>query len=256
VSNKNLAGEKPKDFWTNAKFLDIQSRGHSQTEFLKLFAVPLKEKTGLDLAKCGAQPACYVYLDDGIFTGMTLIQSLSTWLKGDAPQNAVLHVIVIAGHIGGKQYAQTELNKVAKQLGKTIEFHWWALLSLEDRKININISDVLRPTIVPNDERTQVYAKSLQYSPVLRAPGNVGAKKFFSSEEGRNLLEQQLLMKGSLIRELSPRLPVYARPLGGMVLQTLGFGSTFVTYRNCPNNTPLAFWAGNPWNPLFPRKTN
>ena len=72
VVSKKLAGEKPVEFWKNAKFLNIQTRGSSQREFLTLFAIFLKQKTGLDLAKCGTTPACYVYLDDGIFTGMTL----------------------------------------------------------------------------------------------------------------------------------------------------------------------------------------
>jgi hypothetical protein len=256
VTGRNVVGENPQDFWRNSNFLDVQKRGQSQADFLKLFAVPLKEKTGLELAQCGAQPACYIYLDDGIFTGMTLIQSSTDWVKADAPQNATLHVIVIAGHVGGKHYAETKLQEVAKAAGKTITFRWWALLALEDRRANTNTSDVLRPTSIPNDTRTQAYAKSLKFPPVLRAAGNVGEKQIFSSEAGRNLLEQQLLMKGTYIREVAPRLPKYARPLGDMVLETLGFGSTFVTYRNCPNNTPLAFWAGDPWYPLFPRKTN
>lgn len=29
-----------------------------------------------------------------------------------------------------------------------------------------------------------------------------------------------------------------------------------LTYRNCPNNAPLAFWVDAPWYPLFPRTTN
>ena len=39
-------------------------------------------------------------------------------------------------------------------------------------------------------------------------------------------------------------------------LETLGFGSLIVTYRNCPNNAPLALWVDAPWYPLFPRTTN
>jgi hypothetical protein len=46
------------------------------------------------------------------------------------------------------------------------------------------------------------------------------------------------------------------RPLGHMTLVTLGFGSLIVTYRNCPNNAPLALWVDHPWYPLFPRTTN
>jgi hypothetical protein len=41
-----------------------------------------------------------------------------------------------------------------------------------------------------------------------------------------------------------------------MKLETLGFGSLIVTFRNCPNNAPLAFWVDSPWYPLFPRTTN
>jgi hypothetical protein len=253
---KKLAGDNPKDFWVNAKFLDVQKRGKSQRELLSLFETPLKQATGLGIADCGQQPNSYIYLDDGIFTGMTLIQSLTPWLKNEAPQKAILHVIVMAGHAGGKYYAETNLKKVATAAGKDIDFHWWALLALEDRKANINISDVLRPTSLPDDARARAYAEALKFPPVFRTPGSVGEKKIFSSEDGRNLLEQQLLIKGAYIKEIAPRLPKFARPLGDMVLETLGFGSTFVTYRNCPNNAPLAFWAGDPWYPLFPRKTN
>jgi hypothetical protein len=80
--------------------------------------------------------------------------------------------------------------------------------------------------------------------------------KIFSSEEGRNLLEQQFLAKGTYIRTVCPLLNEYQRPLGNMLLETLGFGSTIVTFRNCPNNAPLVFWAEDPWHPLFYRKTN
>ncbi len=256
VTNKDLAGETPAAFWRGVKFLDIQERGRSQKEFLRLFAIPLKQHAGLELASCGQQPACFVYLDDGIFTGMTLIQSIGDWLKKDAPEKPILHVIVIAGHVGGKHYAETQLKKVAASVGKSVEFHWWALLGLEDRKININKSDVLRPTKIPEDDLVKAYVNNMRFKSILRAPGSVGEKKFFSSEASRDLLEQQFLIKGAYIRKIAPNLPKYARPLGDMVLETLGFGSTFVTFRNCPNNTPLAFWAGDPWYPLFPRKTN
>ncbi len=80
--------------------------------------------------------------------------------------------------------------------------------------------------------------------------------KIFSSDEGRELLEQQFLAKGAYIRTVCPLLNKYQRPLGNMLLETLGFGSTIVTFRNCPNNAPLVFWAGDPWYPLFQRKTN
>jgi hypothetical protein len=58
------------------------------------------------------------------------------------------------------------------------------------------------------------------------------------------------------VRNMCPLLKDFHRPLGLVPLQTLGFGSTIVTFRNCPNNCPLVLWAGHPWYPLFPRKNN
>ncbi len=256
VTNDKLTGGNPRTFWNATKFLDVQTRGRSQREFLALFAKPLKEITGLELAQCGKSPSQYVYIDDGIFTGTTIINGLSKWLETTAPNETVVHVIVIVGHSGGQYYAKQSLIKAMEKTGKKMQLYWWAMHILEDRKYYIYESDVLRPTVIPKDGPTETYAASLKYEPTLRRPGSTGRLGIFSTENGRHLLEQQLLMKGCKIRIDSPRLPTYARPLGDMVLQTLGFGSTFVTYRNCPNNAPLAFWAGNPWYPLFPRKTN
>ena len=257
VTNQKLAGDRPKEFWKKAKFLDLQKHGSSQRELVAMIDVPLKAETGYGVADCGTdQPACFVYLDDGLFTGNTILNDLRGWLKDSAPKEAVVHVIVMALHRGGQYYAQTELAKAAKQLDKKVEFKWWRIVELEDRKTYIKDSDVLRPTKIPEDEATKAYGKSLKFSPTLRPAGSLGTLKIFSSEEARELVEQQLLIKGVYIRTKSPKLKEYARPLGNMVLSSLGFGSTIVTFRNCPNNAPLAFWAGAPWYPLFPRKTN
>jgi hypothetical protein len=140
--------------------------------------------------------------------------------------------------------------------GKKIQFKWWRIVELEDRRTYINSSDVLRPTQIPADPITQAYVQAMKHQPVLRTPPGTGELKIFSSDEGRELLEQQFLAKGAYIRTVCPMLNEYQRPLGNMVLETLGFGSTIVTFRNCPNNAPLVFWAGDPWHPLFLRKTN
>jgi hypothetical protein len=257
VNSQKLAGEQPKDFWIGAKFLDLQEHGSSQRELIAMTDVPLKSEVGYGVAECGAaEVACFVYLDDGLFTGNTILNDLKGWLKGAAPKAALVHVIVMALHRGGQYYAQTQLAKTAKEVGKEIEFKWWRIFELEDRRAYIKDSDVLRPTKIPEDDVTKVYAASLKFPPTLRPAGSVGGLKIFSSENGRELIEQQLLIKGAYIRTVSPHLKEYARPLGNMVLSTLGFGSTIATFRNCPNNAPLAFWAGDPWYPLFPRKTN
>jgi hypothetical protein len=256
VKNKDLAGGDPCSFWEKVEFLDIQGGGNSQREMLRMFSAILQEECGLEIDDCGADPDAFLYLDDGIFTGNRIRNDITSWIESDAPQEATLHVVTIALHCGGQYYAKTGIEKAAQDAGKRIDVHWWRCVEIEDRKTYVNSSDVLRPTSVPDDELTEEYVQGLKYEPVLRKPGSVGNNKFFSSEEGRHLLEQELLKAGAKIRSMCPYLNVYQRPLGNMVLETLGFGSLLVTFRNCPNNCPLAFWAGDPWYPLFPRKTN
>ncbi|MFT4277175.1 MAG: hypothetical protein QM576_12525 [Rhodopseudomonas sp.] len=257
VTNANLTGGDPKTFWRATKFLNIQTRGYSQRDFLTIFALPLKAATGLDLAQCGTGcPSRFLYLDDGLYSGNTILNELKTWITNEAPVAAQVFVVTIALHRGGQFYARTRLEAHAKAAGKNVQFHWWRLVELEDRKTYINNSDVLRPKRVPDDERVKKYVMGFQHQPILRGADSVGDLKVFSTSAGRDLLEQEFLKKGCYIREASGNFNVYARPLGNMVLETLGFGATIVTYRNCPNNAPLAFWAGKPWYPLFPRNTN
>ena len=97
-----------------------------------------------------------------------------------------------------------------------------------------------------------------------RETGGRVAHTVFSSEENRQLLERELLLAGMHIRSLSQNPSPALRPLGFSPFG-LGFGSTIVTYRNCPNNAPLALWWGDPqaapahpfarWYPLVQRRT-
>jgi hypothetical protein len=96
-----------------------------------------------------------------------------------------------------------------------------------------------------------------------RPPGGKASTQLFSSEDARHVVEQAFLKKGAYIYSL-PQDPAQSmRPLGYSRLRSPGFGSTVVTYRNCPNNAPLVLWWGDPsggaplnqWTPLLPRRT-
>jgi hypothetical protein len=255
AKNKKITGGDHSSFWKRVNFLNIQKGGNSQHEMIKMFDKVLKKEFGLGIAAREDSPEEFIYLDDGIFTGNRILNDIRKWMKA-SPQKAAVHVVVIALHRGGHYYARTKIQEEAMDAGKQLNLDWWRCVEIEDRRSEINTSDVLRPTSLPDDHLTNEYVGSLKYKPILRRPGNVGENEFFSSEMGRNLLEQELLKAGIRIRSECPLLNTYQRPLGNMVLETLGFGSLMVTYRNCPNNCPLAFWAGDPWYPLFPRKTN
>ncbi|RKY72623.1 MAG: hypothetical protein DRP97_00375 [Candidatus Latescibacterota bacterium] len=256
LKSEKLAGNDPCSFWKYVEFLRIQERGSSQRDMLEMFDGVLEDECGFKTEDCGKTPKTYLYLDDAIFSGGHVRADLGDWIKSDAPEEANIHIVTIASHRGGQYFARNQIIDAANAAGKRVELKWWRGIEIEDRKTYIYSSDVLRPTIIPENPLVQEYAKSLKYPVVLRKPGSIGENKFFSSKEGRHLLEQEFLKAGARIRSICLNLNVYQRPLGNMVLETLGFGSLLVTFRNCPNNCPLAFWVGDPWYPLFPRKIN
>lgn len=256
IPSRKFAGDDPCGFWRGVRFLELQTAGNSQRDMLRLFEAALQAKCGLSLNDCGAEPHTYVYLDDALFSGGRIKSDIVTWIRESAPTSAKVAVITIGIHRLGEWFATKDISQAARDAGKKIDVQFWCAMRFEDRKAYITSSDVLRPTAIPEDAATQLYVKELGATPILRPPGGAGEIGVFSSEAGRSLLEQEFLKAGVKVRTMCPYLNKYMRPLGNTTMKTLGFGSTIVTYRNCPNNAPLVLWAGDPWYPLFPRKTN
>jgi hypothetical protein len=258
LKTPKLAGEDPCAFWRQTNFLEIQAGGNSQHEMLAMFGSILKDGCGISLADCGSEAGAFVYLDDAIFTGNRCKRDLSEWVTNTAPQKTHVHIVTIATHRGGQWYADGGIRKAATAVKKSVEITWWSALWVEDRKNYLAQSNVLRPTHLPDDADTVAYAQTLTdagYAPVFRKTATV-KDHVFSSQDARELLEQEFLKAGVHVKNIAPFLPENCRPLGYSVLKILGFGSMIVTFRNCPNNCPLVLWAGDPWYPLFPRKTN
>jgi hypothetical protein len=259
ATDAKIAGEDPAAFWKHAAVLRIQKRGSSQKEMVALFDGVLRNRFGFGVASAPSTTGVYVYLDDAVYSGGHLRTDVLGWIATGAPKKFTLHVIVMAVHAYGDYYATKGIREAATKAGKDATVSVWRCLTLEDRKAYTANSDVLRPSRVPDDARAQVYANELTqagYPPVLRTGDGVGSKKVFSSPAGRELLEQEFLKAGVRVRERCPYLHETMRPLGFSGLKTLGFGSLLITHRNCSNNCPLALWAGDPWYPLLPRRTN
>ena len=267
VNHEGLAGDDPCAFWESVSFLDIQQGGSSQNEMLDMFDEILQDECGLTIWECGSDSGEYLYLDDGIFTGNRFKNDISSWIEEEAPSKAKVYVVLVVmysnGHYYVSKHPRHKIHNVAANVGKQIEFDFYRVKDFENQMNSRNKSDVLWPTKLPDEEYTQLYAEELRntpYPPIFRAPNSKVTGTIFSSRKGRHILEQELLKKGAYIREFCPNLSPkqYQRPLGNMVLDGLGFGSLVVTYRNCPNNAPLAFWVSEPdiWYALFPRKPN
>ncbi len=265
IDHEKLVGDTPRDFWQNATILDIQQRGHSQTEIRELFGQALKRKYGLNIDECGSKGGIFVYLDDALFTGNRIGIDLSNWIA-NGPDKATLYIIVIASHRYGEWKCSVSLGRAIREARKEIGFRFRPDIRLENRISYRNSSEVLWPTALPDDTDLQNYVQSeTRYPFEPRQPGGRSSKNIFSSENGRQLLEKELLLAGVRIRSFCRDPSPWLRPLGFGSFN-IGFGSTIVTYRNCPNNCPLALWWGDPtkpsnhplskWYPLLPRKTH
>jgi hypothetical protein len=261
VTSKELAGENPCAFWAKAHFLRIQQNGHSQEEMLELFDETLKKQCGLTLDECGKTGGDYIYIDDVMFSGSRVGNDVAEWIKDDAPKIATVHVVVVAIHALGEYFVKKRLNEATAASEKKVTIHYWRAINIENRKAHKDDSEVLWPAVIPDDPNVGDYLAQPQKFPFepRQAGGKLGP---FSSEKGRQLLESELLIAGVGIRGLSQNPKSILRPLGFSPFG-LGFGSMIVTFRNCPNNCPLALWWGDPeatsgpfhWYPLFPRKT-
>ena len=261
---KKLVGDNPKEFWAQINFLQIQERGNSQIEMLTLFDNCLMKHHKISISDCGKSNEKFIYLDDVIFSGFHVTNDLDKWIRGCAPKNAKIYICVFSLHKLGEYQVKKHLNNVIQESNKNILFEFWRCKEFENRVRYRNNSEVLWPCELPEDPLVEEFQKYNQNYPfIAREQG--GNFQPFSSEAGRKLLEREFLMAGLKIKSYCKQPNEMLRPLG-YSLFGLGFGSMIVTYRNCPNNSPLALWWGNPnesksnplskWYPLFPRKIN
>jgi hypothetical protein len=253
--NTPQASIDPRSFWKSANFLDIQQNGQSQREMLRLFADVLSSDLALELNECGGSAGPFVYLDDVIFSGGRVQQDLGAWIRETAPSRAVVFVLSMVSHTYGEYDSKRKLRELAQECGKDVELIFKSDVQIENRVAYRDSSQVLWPAVIPDDPRVQAYvAAQVAYPFQPRTPNGVH-HRIFSSEDGRQLLERELLVAGMQIRSGIRDPNVRWRPLGSSQFG-LGFGSLIVTYRNCPNNAPLAlWWALGGWYPLFRRKT-
>ncbi|VVP27896.1 hypothetical protein PS838_04183 [Pseudomonas fluorescens] len=249
-------GDDATSFWSEASLLDIQQGGNSQRDLVDLFYRLVDEELDEEVSINSHNSSNYFYLDDAVFSGSRLLTDITSWINESAPQNANLYIVAIALHSYGKFNVGRRLDQIIISSGKNIKYFWKCVVEFEDRLRYNATADVLRPKSAPDNQDVTTYIARMTRPPEFRAGNSRGGHAIFSSASGRNLIEQQFLIAGAQIRRICPNLPTRHRPLGYNSLEMLGFGSMFVTYRNCPNNAPLALWVGYPWYPLFPRSTN
>lgn len=265
--NAKLTGGQPAEFWQRAVLLSIQRQGHSQQHMIATMRSVLAETVGAVDEQ--HQPGdLFVYLDDFLFSGQRLRTDLESWLP-NAPQRGEVHIIYAGWHLYGQWRTNQELETLAKSAGKNLTFTWWSNrhLRFENRLRYRDSSDVLWPTRVPDDSLAQEYVSHIRTSGTdlsLRTPQQA-SQPLYSSEERRQLLEEQFVLAGLRIRAACREPSDVMRPLGYSPFRGFGFGALVANCWNCPNNAPLALWWGDPnagathpfskWYPLLKRRT-
>ncbi len=258
----DLVGQHPANGLRRAKFLDLQQAGTSQRTLLRLLEERLVERFGLCLDDCGTDPAHYVYLDDGVYTGRTFAQDLERWLPQAAP-GTTIHVVLLGLHTEARDYRQRRLAPLLHR--HKVRLVFWALHLFDNRRDQPDRVECLWPRQVLGDAAVDQYAAQVAERvglngwrwtfPLFRPPHVPVTEVLFSSPAARDIVEEQFLKAGVRIIQRARHANPQMRPLGFDMLESLGFGAMFISCLNIANSCPLALWYGLcDWHPLFRRK--
>ena len=257
-----LVGPNPEQFWRSVGFLRIQQTGASQLDMLALLEDGLREKFSITTQSASSTSNTYLYLDDVLYSGNRIKNDILTWVVANDIRDATVHVVCIAIYTGGLWNAKSNLLSALSPRRVRVIFD--AANYGESRRARAKDAEVLWLRSVPEkDANVDKWKATLKRNDwfFARPAGGRGSSELFTSEESRHIVEQAFFKNGAYIWSLSENPQPTMRPLGYSVLETPGFGATLMTYRNCPNNAPLALWWGDPqghgpisrWTPLLPR---
>ena len=225
----------------------------------------LQEDYGTDISHCSSALAdMFIYLDDGMYTGNRLRYDLTggegaaAWIPRHAPAGSTLIVYVLVMHLQGYLYAVNRyLAPAAEAKGITLQPPWWGIC-VDNRHEYGSKAECLWPEELTGDDDVDWYKRQfLQRSDVFRPSSIPIQEVLFTSPDARRKVEWAFLKAGARLIRANRTHADSIRPLGFEKLESLGFGTPCIMYRNIANNCPLALWWGlNSWYPLFRRRTN
>ncbi|HEX8563836.1 MAG TPA: hypothetical protein VF676_12740 [Flavobacterium sp.] len=280
----------PRDFLLASKFIDNQPNGKSQKALLSFVDDIIKAEYGLSIAECNPEkPMYYLYIDDILCTGDTLVKNLTKndehtkgWfyqVNEEGTTNLSLFKnngskLILSYFAIHKLNIKKALSRIYYGLGKynphTI-YAWDKDYAIEndidniDSKLNFLFpKESVKDDIViecQNQIEGKIKGAGYHENDVIRYRdvNRPQAEEFFSSAENRERFEKIILDKCIQIYNSSSHLKedLRPKPLGyGLYSDlSLGFGTLIFTWRNVPFNVPLVFWyRSQHWTPLFERK--
>lgn len=252
------------DFWGRVYLVSPPGiQGESGKIFTELVRRQVLRKFGIDLFQdrelSWVSDDNHVFLDNAVFTGNRVLKDYDDdWMRwkriwdrpddGTHERHLTLHIWTYLRHRSGEERIREALMADARRRNFSATIKFRSRLVYEDRPEHSDASDVLWPRRGANG----VAAGQTDGETKAGQPRRFVATQVFDDERTRDVLEDQLFSAGQDI--ISRFNNTIWTPLG-LGREPHGFGSLSVSYRNCPNNAPLAlWWSLQSWSPLFPRR--
>lgn len=122
---KEIMGEAPIMSLSQIQFLDIQIKGHSQKRLINLLEEYYLKTKGVKINRCNnTNVKKYIYLDDCMYTGLTLIKDICNWIDNMNPNSYTqLDVILLGKYNGNVDYVNGCLIKKCNVKGITVKIY-------------------------------------------------------------------------------------------------------------------------------------
>ena len=212
----------------------------------------------------------HLFIDDAVFSGGRLREDYcALWDRSESdawtprtPADGPLSIYILhyvthtAARADMAEWVETRL----RQRGFDAELKWISSPEhrYEDRPFYSASSDVLWPSELTASARVNERFASVDHTLRRERPmPSDRTSRLFSDPATRRTLEDALLDAGmDILSRMSKRWPPLGYAGERISERPLGFGTLAISFRNCPNNAPLAlWWDTQDWVPLFPRRT-
>ncbi|MCK7419692.1 hypothetical protein PO379_03145 [Enterobacter asburiae] len=230
----------------NAGFLDIQENGFSQSEIIQALYDKCNEE--INVIKRSSSQAfvssfeTFIYFDDVCFSGKKASDDIIWLIDRYNLRDIEIIFYFMGGHTSATWQIQQNISRAFPNRGIALRVGDGELINIENR-LRYNASSEVFWPIEENAEIPPGTRNPENYRGTYRSGFVVS--DVFPNEQRRNRLESILTAKGFEILSHSDEPKRSLKPLGFSTFPGVGFGGTMFTYRNCPNNVPLAFWWGN-----------
>lgn len=272
---EEIMGTDPTLTVSKIQFLDIQSKGKSQNRLVDLLEKHYYKKNNILINRRNhSDVQKYIYLDDCMFTGLTLIKDICNWIDCMEPnRNTELDIVFLGMYNGNFSYVEEKVKKKCLEKGITVKFYQAYEYNNDIR--SMPPYDVLWPQYMDDDEYVNAFVEYMEEQKTNTGKGGLGFRnesfveresELFTSTQNRVIFEKALLKQGAYIWSLPQNGNERMKPMGYSHGISLGFGAFFATCYNISNNCPLAFWWGDlhsfsseilgKWYPLLPREVN